>query len=143
VTEHLANGLNNQNCSSLNNENCSSKLDQSFIYDFFLTSMALAVGLVPVVSCPVDLQAVGLLLMWMILFSHAPLMFLLFDCSVPCLCPMSLLLALSGCPFRGYSFVCSSVFLIANDDEYMHGVQLAINYVSTRYQIKVAAGASS
>jgi hypothetical protein len=37
------------------------------------------VGVVLVVSCHVDLQAVGLLPMWMMILSCAPLMILVFD----------------------------------------------------------------
>jgi hypothetical protein len=37
------------------------------------------VGLFPDVSCRVDLQAVGLLPMWMMILSRAPLMILVFD----------------------------------------------------------------
>jgi hypothetical protein len=61
----------------------------SFINECFLTR-ALGVdpalnllsesgGSVSVVSCRVDLQAVGLLPMWMIILSRAPLMILVFD----------------------------------------------------------------
>jgi hypothetical protein len=54
-----------------------------------------------VVACRVDLQVVGLLLMWVMIFLvlHRRFCWSIFDRSVPsCLCPMSLLLALSGYP---------------------------------------------
>jgi hypothetical protein len=61
----------------------------SFIYECFLTRalgvdpalnlLSSLVDLFPVVSCRVNLQAVGLLPMWMMILSHAPLMILGFD----------------------------------------------------------------
>jgi hypothetical protein len=45
------------------------------------------VGLFQVVSCRVNLQAVGLLPMWMMILSRAPLMILVFDLGVLAFAP--------------------------------------------------------
>jgi hypothetical protein len=71
----------------------------TLLWTFYLT----LVGMVPVVACRVDLHAVGLLPMWMMILSRAPLMIPWFrwfisDCWVPAFAPWASCWLLVGAP---------------------------------------------
>jgi hypothetical protein len=63
------------NCKSLGKYSASIGMGWGWVWEILFPQC-----LFPVVSsCRVNLQAVGLLLMWMMILSHAPLMILVFD----------------------------------------------------------------